>query len=120
MTQRGMLGFGKVRKALVRVAVVGVVASGAITVVGQPAWALSMGPCRVSPSKTSTATNVENVDCVEVQARIDRYESSVVKTYTGPIQYFTSFVSNSRGTNAGNAVRANTGSSWTNWDFAPW
>ncbi|MEU8311325.1 MULTISPECIES: hypothetical protein [Micromonospora] len=60
------------------------------------------------------------MDCYQVQARIDRYQNGVVKIYTGPVQYFTSFVSNSTGTNAGNAVRADTGNGFTSWDFAPW
>ncbi|GIF10102.1 hypothetical protein [Actinoplanes teichomyceticus] len=90
-----MLAVGTaVTAGLMGAAVVAVQPASAATCIMNPTWASTW-----TRSKTGTGCSG-----VTTQARIDRYASSTVHTYTGGWST-NSYVSASNGTNAGNAWR---------------
>ena len=74
---------------------------------------VTAGGCTFAISGSSTSTVVDSRNgnpgtgtiCIRVDARIDRYDSSTIKTYTSGGALYTASVSASNGTNAGNLGR---------------
>jgi hypothetical protein len=94
------------------VGVVAALVTGMTLVQGPPASAAET--CTVYGLAYSTKTNAYGSSVCPVQARIDRYVSSVVKTYLGSWGSFST-VSNSSGVNAGNAYRYQSGGGTSPW-----
>lgn len=84
--------------------------------------AQSASACTINATKTTTSASVsKDNDCIssidKVQARLYRYYNSTINTFYGAEGTWSSTVSNSSGTNAGQAYRTKSSISkaWTPW-----